>query len=104
MCSWRPRRANRSRSIALLGILCVLFLLVGATVQAVHTHEDGGMHGDCALCLTPHAILATVDCLTLLFFLECISQFSAEQKKNYFRFNLPFALSNRPPPGPAAVS
>ncbi len=104
MSSWSNRRTDRSRYVALLGILCILLLLVGVAVQAVHMHEDGNIHGDCVLCVSPQALLAAADCLALLLFLECVLAFIAERKTTYLLRRLPFALCIRPPPDPSAAS
>jgi hypothetical protein len=104
MPPWRRRLAQRPRNVALLGILCILLLLFGLAVQAVHTHQDGAIHSDCALCVTPPAVLAAIDCATLLLIFECVLACFAEEKKIYLCSPLPFALFNRPPPHPTAVS
>jgi hypothetical protein len=79
---WRPSPRNmryinatvvkeRSKSLArarristprlLLGILCVLLVLLGGTLQAVHSHSGlEASHPDCALCVAAHVVAQTV--------------------------------------------
>jgi hypothetical protein len=62
---------NRSKSLTggrrtsavrlLVGILCVLLLLVGSTLQAAHSHPGPeAFHPDCALCVTAHIVAHVV--------------------------------------------
>jgi hypothetical protein len=64
-------RANHSKSLTggrrtsaarlLVGILCVLLLLVGSTLEAAHSHPGPeAFHPDCALCVTAHIVAHVV--------------------------------------------
>ena len=99
MSFWRSRRNHHSLAVVLVALLCVALVLIGATVQVVHAHPDGTIHNDCALCVTVHAVLAIVACVALLSLLaNRIAPFVALRQKAFPRFDIPFVLSNRPPP------
>ena len=53
------RRFSR-RYGALAGILCILLLCLGSTVQVTHSHLPGENHADCPLCVTAHAAVEIV--------------------------------------------
>ena len=39
----------------LVALLCVMLVVIGATVQVAHTHADGTAdHADCSLCVAAH--------------------------------------------------
>ena len=44
----------------LVGILCILLLLIGTTVQVSHSHLPHENHADCSLCATAHAVVQVV--------------------------------------------
>lgn len=93
------RESHRSRAAILIGLLCIALILLGATVQLVHAHPDGTIHSECALCVTAHVILATVAFAVFLSLLSrSVVPFVARQQKVFPRFEISFALSNRPPP------
>jgi hypothetical protein len=53
------RRTSAAR--LLVGILCVLLLLVGSTLEAAHSHPGPeAFHPDCALCVTAHIVAHVV--------------------------------------------
>ena len=57
-------RSRLSQAVSgrfLLAIFCVLLVLFGTTVQAVHSHPDGDVsHADCSLCVTSHLVAQVV--------------------------------------------
>ena len=53
------RRFSR-RYGRLAGILCLLLLLFGTTVQLTHAHQSHENHADCSLCVTAHAAVEIV--------------------------------------------
>jgi hypothetical protein len=90
-----------SRSRVLLGILCIALILTGAAIHAVHTHPDGTIHPDCALCLNAHLVLATVTVLVLLLFSRVSNPAPFEVAETFHFFPAHFVLYNRPPPDSA---
>ena len=101
---WPQRRDNRSYGAIVLAILCIVLLLFGAAIQAVHAHPDGAIHSTCSLCATAHTVLSVVVFPALMLVLECVSPLLTERTRTVQGFTLPFALFTRPPPDPAAVS
>ena len=58
----RSRLSKTVNGRLLLAIFCVLLVLFGATVQAVHTHPDGDVsHADCSLCAASHLVAQVVE-------------------------------------------
>jgi hypothetical protein len=101
----RPnRQAQSSRSTVLLGLLCIALLLFSAAVQAIHTHQDGAIHNDCALCITAHVAFAAVTCLAIFLLLQVVAPFLHEMPEFFRYYFIAFVLSCRPPPDSAAVS
>ncbi|HEX3941278.1 MAG TPA: hypothetical protein VHX11_07335 [Acidobacteriaceae bacterium] len=105
MPTWRSRRDHQSRVLLVVGLLCIALLLLGAVIQVAHTHADGAIHSDCALCATAHVAFATVAALALLsLFARTVSSFAPRPQPAFRRFDIPFELSNRPPPIREALS
>jgi hypothetical protein len=53
------RRTSATR--LLVGILCILLLLVGSTLEAAHSHPGPeAFHPDCALCVAAHVVAQVV--------------------------------------------
>jgi hypothetical protein len=46
--------------MCLAGLVCVLLLLFGTTVQLTHSHTPNENHSDCSLCVTAHAAVEIV--------------------------------------------
>ena len=53
-------RSFGRRNSRLAGLLCILLLLFGTTVQLTHSHLPGENHADCSLCVTAHAAVEIV--------------------------------------------
>jgi hypothetical protein len=92
------RPVPRLHKNIVLVVLCIALLLLGATLQAGHAHQDGLMHSDCALCTTMHATVAVAASLALFLLLRVVVTLSTRQEEIFEFFEFPFALSNRPPP------
>lgn len=88
----------KSSRTTLLVLLCVALLVFAVFVQAVHTHSDGAVHANCALCAAAHAALAIIVSVALLLTLQGFAVFFAREEKSLPCFLIPFALSIRPPP------
>jgi len=44
-----------------VGVFCILLVIFAASAELVHSHDSGGIHTDCSLCVTAHsAVQATV--------------------------------------------
>jgi hypothetical protein len=59
------RRCSTAR--LLCGLLCILLVLLGGTLEAVHSHPGLDVsHPDCALCATAHVVAQVVAAPSLL--------------------------------------
>jgi hypothetical protein len=80
-------------------LLCIGLLLAGTSVQAAHMHQDGAMHSDCALCVTVHVAVSVAVAVALQLLLEVVARRTIRREQISFQHvEIPFALSNRPPP------
>lgn len=98
----RSRSGPRSRSTVVFAVLCIVLLLLGAAVQSAHMHPDGMTHSDCALCATAHAAVSIAAFLALFLVLEVVPTPAARRRETFEHREVPFALSNRPPPAELA--
>jgi hypothetical protein len=100
---------DRSKSLAragrmsiprlLLGILCVLLVLLGGTLQAVHSHSGlEASHPDCALCAAAHVVAQTVAAPILPAVAVLLGSVSRLAPLAAARAVSVFALFTRPPP------
>jgi hypothetical protein len=102
MSSLRSRSGPRSHRTIVFAVLCIVLLLLGAVVQSAHMHQDGTTHSDCALCATAHAAVSVAAFLALFLLLEVVPTPSACRTETFEHREVPFALSNRPPPADLA--
>jgi hypothetical protein len=79
-------------------VLCIVLLLLGAAVQSTHMHQDGMTHSDCALCVTVHTAVSVAGFLAFFLLLEVVTTPAACRREIFEHREVPFALSNRPPP------
>jgi hypothetical protein len=91
------RRTSAAR--LLVGILCILLLLVGSTVEAAHSHPGPeAFHPDCALCVTAHIVahvIATPALSTVAVLFETVQHaVPLAPARSLFVFD----LFTRPPP------
>jgi hypothetical protein len=91
------RRSSTAR--LLLGVLCILLVLLGGTLEAVHSHPGlDASHPDCALCATAHVVAQVVAAPSLpavAMLVEAVSHlapFSTAWARSIFD------LFTRPPP------
>ena len=92
----------RSRWRALLGLLCVALILLGATLAVAHTHERGLVsHADCSLCMAAHHVVPMAASAPGLpvpqVFATVHYLVAASRSKQRLRLTLPI----RPPPAAA---
>jgi hypothetical protein len=87
----------------ILGLFCVLLVIFAASAELVHSHDSGGIHADCSLCVTAHsaaqAAVATVAAVAL----RPVARF-ADPEPLFLRRTLDIRLSIRPPPVAPAVA
>jgi len=93
------RRLNPSRSLVsiLLALLCVCLLLSTATLELTHSHADG-VHADCSLCVTAHAVASFVSAPALLVLFAQIAAVTLFARVLILAKAENFALFTRPPP------
>lgn len=89
---------GRSYWTVLLSGLCIVLLLLGVTAQAVHTHPDDSIHGNCTLCVSVHAVPSITAVVSSVPLMEPVELFTAQLQKSFPHSEIFFALSIRPPP------
>ena len=83
----------------LLGVLCVLLVLLGGTLAAVHSHPGPDTaHPDCVLCVTAHVVAHVVATPVLLAAAMLVESVPHPVALSAARALAIFALFTRPPP------
>jgi hypothetical protein len=91
------RRSSTAR--LLLGVLCILLVLLGGTLEAAHSHPGlATSHPDCALCATAHVVAQVVAAPSLpavAMLVEAVHHLVSFSDARALSI---FALFTRPPP------
>jgi len=90
--------------VSILGILCIALLLTTGIVSVTHTHANGQLNHDCALCFTAHQVVEVAVIVTILLASRPIARFSCEKFDPLPRQRFVLKLANRPPPVPAVCA
>jgi hypothetical protein len=91
------RRGSTAR--LLFGIVCVLLVLLGGTLAAVHSHSGlDTSHPDCALCATAHVVAQVVAAPALPAVAMLVESLPHLAPLSAARALAIFALFTRPPP------
>lgn len=100
-----PKSQRQAPWKLLLGLLCVGLVLLGGTLQAVHTHASGDLsHADCSLCATAHVVAQIVSNpvpLPTALPIAAAPRFKAPPRQ--VRLSA-FALFTRPPPAASTLA
>jgi hypothetical protein len=92
----------RSTWIAVVGVVCVALVLMIGVVQVVHSHPNGHIDPDCALCITAHQAVQVVALITLDISSQPVEHVSPEPTLELPRRSFFFRLDCRPPPAESA--
>jgi len=98
MRSLSSKLRARSTWIALIGVVCVALVLMIGVVQAVHSHPNGRIDPDCALCITAHQAVQVVALITLDLSSQPVEHVSPEPVLRLPNRTFFFRLDCRPPP------
>jgi len=85
-----------------LGFLCIVLIVFSGIVQVAHTHADGQVHSDCALCHVARAVVQPSVQQSLPHTVRLIATISAALQPIRPKRLFAFALYIRPPPVQAA--
>jgi hypothetical protein len=86
----------------IFALLCISLLVLGGTVQAVHSHPQGDVsHADCALCATAHVVAQVAAPSVTLHITTVVSFVEAFIPPTRSSTLSTFALFTRPPPANA---
>jgi hypothetical protein len=100
--SSKPRK--RSTWISLVGILCAALVLMIGVVQVAHSHPNGRIDPDCALCITAHQAVQVVALITLDISSQPVEHVSPEPVLQLPHRSFFFRLDCRPPPAESAAA
>jgi hypothetical protein len=98
------KRGTRLSWVSLLGILCIALVLTTGILSVTHTHGNGQINHDCALCFTAHQVVQIAFIVTILLASRPIARFSCERFAPLPRQRFVLKLANRPPPVPAVFA
>jgi hypothetical protein len=90
--------------VSILGVLCIALVLTTGIVSVSHTHGNGQLNHDCALCFTAHQVVQIAVIVTILLASRPIARFSCEKFAPVPRQRFVLKLVNRPPPVPAVFA
>ncbi|HEX4650549.1 MAG TPA: hypothetical protein VH250_03505 [Granulicella sp.] len=90
------RRSSTVR--LLLGVLCILLVLLGGTIEAAHSHPGLAPHPDCALCATAHVVAQVVAAPSLPAVAMLVEAVPQRVPLSAARALSIFDLFTRPPP------
>jgi hypothetical protein len=98
-------RSFGRRHVCLTGIVCLLLLLFGATVQLAHSHTPHENHADCSLCVTAHAAVEIVILPSgFIAPVTHVERPTSQAPHLVTRFIFAHPLWNRPPPASLFVA
>jgi hypothetical protein len=84
--------------VSILGILCIALVLTTGILSVTHTHANGQINHDCALCFTAHQAVQIAVIVTILLASRPIARFSCKKFSPLPRQRFVLKLANRPPP------
>lgn len=91
-------RGTRLSWVSVLGILCIALVLTTGILSVTHTHANGQIDHDCALCFTAHQVVQIAVVVTILLASRPIARFTCEKFAPLPRQRFVLKLANRPPP------
>ncbi len=98
------RRGARLSWVSILGILCIALVLTTGILSVTHTHGNGQIDHDCALCFTAHQVVQIAIIVTILLASRPIARFRCEKFAPLPRQRFVLKLANRPPPVPSDLA
>jgi hypothetical protein len=87
-----------------LAIVCISLVLFTSMLQVTHSHPNGHIDPDCALCMTAHHATQAVVVVTLEVSARPIARIVAESFNPLPRQRFVLKLANRPPPATPAFA
>jgi len=98
MREFHKMRLNWQRGFYLLVTGCIALLLLLSTAQLVHTHADGHIDHDCALCFSAHQSVQVSPQVALQVTQHQVANIIVLRRSNRPRHNVILLPVNRPPP------
>jgi hypothetical protein len=98
------KRGGRPSWIAILGIVCIALMLFTGVVHAAHSHANGQVDQDCALCVTAHQAVQVVAVVAVILSSQPVVHRIVERRSPAPRQRFVLKLANRPPPVPAVFA
>jgi hypothetical protein len=95
------KRGTRLSWVSILGILCIALVLATGILSVTHTHANGQIDHDCALCFTAHQAIQVAAIVTAFVTAHSIARLIRERFDPLPRQRFVLKFVNRPPPVPA---
>lgn len=92
------KRGSWHSLVSILGIVCIALVLVTGMLQVTHSHANGQIDHDCALCFTAHQIVQIAVFVAVVLASHPIARFTCERFAPLPRQRFVLKLANRPPP------
>jgi len=90
--------------VSILGILCIALVLTTGMLAVTHSHANGQIDHDCALCVTAHQAGQIAIVVTILVTSHRVFHFTREDFAPLPRQRFVLKLANRPPPAEPAFA
>jgi hypothetical protein len=86
--------------VSILGIVCIALVLLTGVVHAAHSHPNGQIDQDCALCVTAHQVVQIAAVVVVLLSSQPVVHRIVQRRAPAPRQRFVLKLANRPPPVP----
>ena len=93
-------RGTRLSGESILGVLCIALVLFAGIVHVTHSHANGQIDQDCALCVTVHQAVQVAAVVAVILFSQPVVHRIAERIEPAPRQRFVLKFVNRPPPIP----
>lgn len=94
------RRGRWQTWTSILGVVCIALVLFTGVVHVVHSHPNGQVDQDCALCVTAHQAVQVVAVVAVILSSQPVVHRVVERVAPAPRQRFVLKLANRPPPVP----
>jgi hypothetical protein len=96
----KTRRDAKLSWVSILGVFCIALVLFAGILHVTHSHRNGQIDQDCALCVTVHQAVQVAAAVAVILFSQPVVHRIAERAEPAPRQRFVLKFVNRPPPVP----
>jgi hypothetical protein len=94
------KRGGRTSWVSILGMVCIALVLLTGIVHVAHSHANGQIDQDCALCVTAHQAVQVTAVVAVILSSQPVVRRVMVRVDPAPRQRFVLKLANRPPPVP----